>query len=119
MIEFTISRVMLCVCGMVLIASVTGALNGIHDVNREASDGDLADRFAYMLDVFQSSGNDTLVLDGARLLPEGYSVSVHDGFVELFGGGDRQMAMTRYAGEFEMDWEDTLTVTRRRSRRSS
>ena len=119
MIEFTISRAVLCVCGVMLIASATGVLGAIYDTETDSADRDLADRFAYMLDVFQSSKDDTLILDGGRMLPEGYSVSVHDGFVELFGNGKRQISATGFTGEFQLDWSETLTVARQRSPRSS
>jgi len=119
MIEFTLSRVTLCVCGVVLIASVTGVLDGIYENDRDAMDGQLVDRFAYMLDVFQSSGSDSIVLDGGRILPEGCTVFVHDGFVELHDGNKKRVSTTSYQGEFQLNWRDTVTVTRRRSLRSS
>lgn len=119
MIEFTLSRVSLCVCGVILIASVTGTLNGIYDSEKDAMDEVLADRFAYMLDLFQSSEDDTLILDGSRILPEGYSVSVHDGLVELFGDDGRKVSATRYQGSFNLVWNGILEITRRTSPRSS
>lgn len=119
MIEFTLSRVVLCACGVILIASVTGVLNGIYDTERDSLDEDLTYRFAYMLDIFQSSDDNTLILDGSRMLPEGYSVYVHGGFVELLGNGDRQISATKFPGEFLLEWGDTITVTRRTSLRSS
>ncbi len=119
MIEFTLSRVVLCACGMILIASVTGVLSGIYDNGQDSMDEDLTDRFAGMLDIFQSSGNDTMILDGSRMLPEGYSVHVHDRFVELFGNGRSHVSATKFGGEFQLDWDDTVTVTRRTSPRSS
>ena len=117
--EFTISRVVLCVCGVILIASVTGALNGIYNNEMDTMDDALVDRFAYMLDLFQSSEDDTVNLDGSRMLPEGYSISVHDGLVELFCKGERKISATKYQGTFNLEWNETLTITRRRSPRLS
>ncbi len=119
MIEFTISRVVLCACGIILIVSVTGVLNGVYDRDADTMDDDLAERFAYMLDVFQSSDDDTLVLNGSMLLPEGYTARIHDGFVELFHGDRRSMAMTEYPGEFVLGYGDTETVIHQRSLLSS
>ena len=119
MIEFTISRVVLCACGMILILSVAGVLNGVYDRNEEQLNNDLADRFAYMLDVFQSSDDDTLVLDGIRILPEGCTAHIHDGFVELLDNDRRHMATTEFKGEFLLKWGDIVTVTHRTSRLSS
>jgi hypothetical protein len=117
MMEFTMSRVVLCVCGAVLLVSVTGAVEGIYDQDRETLDLHTAERLAYMLDVFESSGNDELILDGSLLLPEDYRMSVHDGFVEL-QGDVRMIAETSYSGEFELGWNDVVTITRRTSPRS-
>ena len=119
MIEFTISRVVLCACGVLLMVVVTSALGGVYDKNTDVMDEDLASRFAYMLDIFQSSDDDTIVLDGARILPEGYTAMVHDGFVELLHDDRRNMAATDYTGEFKLRWGDTITVTHRTSPRSS
>ncbi len=119
MIEFTISRVVLCACGIILMVSVSGVLSGIYDKDADLMDEDLAERFAYMLDVFQSSDDDTLVLNGSMLLPEGYTAHIHDGFVELFHNDRRSMAMTEYLGEFVLGCNDTETVIHQRSLLSS
>jgi len=119
MIEFTISRVILCVCGTALILTVSGALGAIYDGDTDEMDDRLAERLAYMMDVFQSSGNDTIILEGSRILPEGYTMAVHDGFVELISEKGKHIAMTTYNGQFTLDCDDILVVTRRTSLLSS
>lgn len=119
MIEFTLSRVVLCVCGLAMLATVSGAVGAIYDTDRGDMDGELADRLAHMMDAFESSDNDTIVLDGSRILPNGYAMKVHDGFVELIGEGRKHISVTSYQGEFELDSDGIAVVTHRRSRQSS
>ena len=114
MIEFTLSRVVLCACGIVLISSVTGVLGGIYDNDVSHIDDRLADRIAYMLDVFDSSDTDELILDGVSILPREYYLRVHDNFVELYGGEKMHISSTNYGGNFELSWNGIVTVTHRR-----
>ena len=119
MIEYTVSIVTVCACGMVLLMAVTGTLQGVYDSDTETMDDGLAERLAHILDSYMASGNDTLILDGVRVLPEGCFMRVHDGFVELYRGEEMHIAMTDYPGEFELDCNDVVTIGRRTSRRSS
>jgi hypothetical protein len=119
MMELTISRVALCACGLILLASVSGALTGVYDSDRSGMDDGLAERLAYMLDVFESSEMDEIVLDGTRILPEGSRLHVHDHIVELDIGDEGHLAVTTFGGEIELDWNESVRISRRRSRRSS
>ena len=119
MIEFTLSRVVLCISGIVLLVSVAGGLSGIYDMERGSMDDNLVERIGYMLDVFESSNSDELILDGTMILPEGYSLYVHDHFVELSFGYRTHIAETEYGGSFSLQWNEAKRITRRRSRRSS
>ncbi|MBE6527691.1 MAG: hypothetical protein E7Z64_00745 [Thermoplasmata archaeon] len=119
MIEFTFSRVTLCVCGVILLISVAGCLGGIYDMDIEAEDEHLASRIAHMLDSFESSEVDEMILDGSMILPEGYTLNVHDGFVELRKGDKVSIASTEYQSAFELDHGDVIRITHRRSPRSS
>ena len=118
MMEFTFSRVTICICGMLLLLAVTGAVHGVYDSGTDEMDRDLAERTAHMLDVFQASGSDRLILDGSGLLPDGYQLRVHDGFVELLGENGIYVASTAYEGSFELGWNDAIEIGRRRSRLS-
>ena len=119
MIEFTLSRVVLCSCGVAMMLCVTGALAGIYDSETSATDGDLADRISHMLDVFDSSETDEIILDGSMILPEGYHLRVKENYVEIYNGESKHVSATGYGGSFELSWNGTAVVTHRRSRRSS
>ena len=119
MIEFTISRVVLCACGVVLLISVSGILGGMYDLDRSDEDERLVQRIGYMLDAFESSETDMILLDGTMILPEGYHLNVHDGFVELYSEEDLHLSMTSYGSEFELEYGDIVEVTHRTSQQSS
>jgi hypothetical protein len=119
MIEFTISRVVLCACGVILLVSVTGVLEGIYDLDRSDEDERLVQRIGYMLDAFESSDVDEIFLDGTSILPEGYSLKVRNGFVELYSDDDRHISMTSYHSEFELSYGEVLRLTHRMSRQCS
>jgi len=119
MIEFTLSRVAVCSCGIVLLASVTGVLGGLYDNEESQMDDELAERIAHMLDVFESSDLDSLILDGSMILPEDRFLRVHDNFVELYSGERMHIATTDYSKSFELSWNGIVEITRRTSPRSS
>lgn len=119
MMEFTMSRVALCICGVVMIASVTGVLSGIYDMETSDQDDRLVQRIGYMLDVFEASDVDEIILDGSTILPTGYSLSVHDGFVELTDGQKIHLSLTSYDSEFILEYDELVVITHRRSQRSS
>jgi len=118
MMEFTISRVVICVCGITLLVVISGAVSSIYGSQEADADVHTAERLAYMLDAFEYSDLDAIVLEGIKILPEGYHMEVHNGFVELDNGKKVTLAMTSYVGEFDLDWNQTRVITRRRSLRS-
>lgn len=117
--EFTISRVVLCICGVVILASITGVITGIYDIEVSDQDDRLVQRIGYMLDVFETSDVGELILDGSAILPSGYYLNVHDGFVELTDGKSRHLALTSYDSEFSLGYDDVVTVTHRTFQLSS
>lgn len=117
--EFVISRAALCIGGVILLAAAAGTVSGIYDTDVGDVDGELAVRIAGMLDAFESSQTDVLILEGPVMLPNGRSISVHDNVVELHCGESVHNAVTRYAGEFRMDCTETVEITRRTSPLSS
>lgn len=119
MIEFTISRVALCIGGIVLLAAAVGAVSNSYDTDVHSIDRDLTGKIAMMLDSFESSNMDVLILEGPSILPKDCSISVHDNTVILYTGNLKYTAVTKYSGEFTMDSNETVEVTRRTSRLSS
>ncbi len=118
MMEFTISRLTLCICGVILLASVGGVLTAIYDNGQDSQDDILVQRISHMLDVFESSDVDEMILDGNILLPKEYHINVHDNFVELSDGESTHISGTEYNGSFNLGWNDVISISHRRSLRS-
>jgi len=79
LIEFTMSRVILIVCGMAILASVAIPLQSFYDEKYDHSMEDAADRISFVLDEFWASEADTMTLRGWEILPSS------DCFVEIEG----------------------------------
>jgi hypothetical protein len=73
------SRVILIVCGIALLAAVVVPLNSVYDERYDRSMGDAADRLSFILDEFWASEADTLTIRGWEVLPSA------DGSVEIDG----------------------------------
>lgn len=112
MMEFTMSRVAVCVCGAILLMTVIGVIGGIHDVEEYGMDDELTGRISRMLDEFQASGVDTMVLEGCSILPSGCTLRVGNGVVEVSNGDARHISITSFIGEFSLDSKGVVTIAR-------
>lgn len=113
MIEFTLSRVCMCMCGVLLLAAAVGYLGMLEDHREDRADQELADDIASMLDSFQTSKLEELYLEGPSILPSGdFRVTVADGLVELSHGDGRFYSKTIYGSSFELDHGSSVTLTR-------
>lgn len=87
MIEFTLSRVMVFVCGVILLASITVPISDIYDSRTETDMLDVADGISSVMDSFWDSEADMLTIRGWDILPSpvysallnGHVVTVTDG----------------------------------------
>ena len=79
MIEFTMSRVVLIVCGIAILASVLVPLQSFYGERYDHSMEDAADGLSFILDQFWASEADTLTVRGWEILPSS------DCFIELEG----------------------------------
>lgn len=113
MIEFTLSRVCMCICGVLMLAATVGYLGMLEDQREDRADQELADDIASMLDSFQTSKLEELYLEGSSILPSGdFRVTVADGLVELSHGDERFYSKTVYGSSFELDHGSSVTLTR-------
>ncbi|MGN0098878.1 MAG: hypothetical protein ACI38Y_06105 [Candidatus Methanomethylophilaceae archaeon] len=113
MIEFTLSRVCMCVCGVLMLAAATGYLGLVEDQRGSEADQELADDIASMLDAFQMSKLNELRLDGSTVLPSNdIRVVVHDGLVELIHGDRRYYSSTVFGSDLELDRGSSVVLTR-------
>ncbi len=110
---------MACACGIAILVAVPSALEGIYEMDESDMDDDIARGMASLLDGFVSSGVDSLILDGGRMLPKDSWLNVHDGLVELYHNDRVHIWVTEFKGSFMMACGEEVTVIRRRSPRSS
>jgi len=79
------SRVILIVCGVAILASVMMPLQSFYDERYDRSMEDAADRVSFILDEFWASEADAMTIRGWDILPssdcfveiEGHSLTVH------------------------------------------
>jgi len=79
LIEFTMSRVVLFVCGVAILAAVMVPLHSIYDERYDHSMEDAADRLSFILDEFWASEADAMTIRGWEVLPSS------DCFIEIEG----------------------------------
>ena len=105
MIEFTLSRVVLCVCGVALLAAAMGVFAGAEERVDSDLDGEAAARIADMLDRFEDSVLDTYVIEATDVLPTpDHVLTVGDHMVVLECDGRKAIAYTESDAEFVLDW---------------
>lgn len=113
MIEFTLSRVCMCICGVVMLSAAVGYMGLVEDNEEGVADQRLAEDIASMLDAFQTSSLDELYLEGNRILPSGgFTLTVTDGLVVLDHDGRRYYGMTILDSDFELDRTSSVTLRR-------
>jgi len=79
------SRVILIVCGVAILASVMVPIQSFYGERYDSSMEDAADRLSFILDEFWASEADTMTIRGWEILPssdsfveiEGHSLTVH------------------------------------------
>ncbi|MDR1404408.1 MAG: hypothetical protein LBJ20_02415 [Candidatus Methanoplasma sp.] len=88
MIEFTLSRVVLIICGAAILGTVFVPIQSLCEYRYDESMSDAADRISFIIDEFWASEADTLTVRGWEILPpggyieiEGHHLAVHAGDV--------------------------------------
>ena len=115
MMEFTMSRVTLIICGAILIAAVAVPLSGIYEDKTQESLGDMTEKTAVMIDSFWNSDIDKMYLDGNSLLPsaeyslsvEGYEVTMTDG-----SGNEYRSFLKNKADSFTVTKGEIVTLVK-------
>lgn len=111
MIEFTLSRVAMCACGIAVLLSVTGFMTAVDDSRQEDMDVFLVNDIALMLDELERSQLDMTILDGRQMLPSPeHSLTVEDGVVTLYHGEKESVALTILKENFELGFGDRLVL---------
>ncbi|MDO5861549.1 MAG: hypothetical protein Q4Q58_01935 [Thermoplasmata archaeon] len=120
MIEFTLSRAVLCACAVTILGAAIGYGIAYLDGTESDMTDDLADSVADLLDRFQESVLYELTLVGTDLIPdEGQVVTVENGVVTVTHGDKVSRAWTSYEGSFTLERSGQVTLTKDLGSRTS
>lgn len=112
MMSFTLSRVVLCICGAMMLAACVAVASAGEDGLRSGMGDALARDVAGMLDAFEDSEVDEIDLNGADILPTpSYSLSVAGHTVRLTTPDGEHSAYTRYAGSFDLSYGEEKVLS--------
>lgn len=101
MMEFTLSRVAVCVCGLMIMAVVAGPAFGIFEDRADDGYASLAEDLASDIDSFASGEADRLVMDMSLYLPEGAEICVSGYVLTLLCDGSEHTALLHIEVEGE------------------
>lgn len=118
MMEFTISRVALCICGIVLI-SVGVAVADFNNEQKESSElEDVGKSVSFLLDNFWFSELESIHIPDDLIKVPGCVVTVSSGVVTVSCNGLEYSTVTSYPGSIEFGYNHGIDVNRRTSPRS-
>lgn len=80
MMEFTLSRLAMCACGLMIMAVVAGPVFGIFEGNVDSEYEDLATKLVEDIDAFSNGQADSMIMDMSVYLPTGTEMTI-DGYV--------------------------------------
>ena len=112
MLEFTMSRVALFVCGAILLGAVAIPISDTYDDRSERDLRDVVDKTAIIMDTFGRSDIDTMTLRGWDILPTPGCVLELDGHnVTLYKDGKSYRGLMSHESEHvSMSYNQMLTV---------
>jgi len=88
--EFTLSRVTLGVCGIVLLAAVLSPVTSIYDEREDVSLQEQCDLLAEMIDTFYYSDTDNMTLNLNSILPSATCTLTFDGQIVKMTSEDKE-----------------------------
>ena len=113
MMEFTLSRVVLCACGIALLAVAMSVVEDTEDRAETEMDSETVVRIASMLDNFEDSVSQELTVNGWEVLPSAdHVLRVGNNIVTLECRGSASVAYTSWNGELELTWTSSGTIVR-------
>jgi len=84
MIEFTISRVCMSVCGLILLSAILVPVTGMYDSQARNMESNISDSLAKLIDEFDRSEMDIFILPASDILPSTSSyVEIKDKMIIL------------------------------------
>ena len=116
--EFILSKVALCMCGVVLMAVAVSVIDYTGEDMEEEGMMELSETIARTLDEFWHSSLDSMILPDSTVPYPGCTVTVRDNLVSVGHDGTSWDSVTEYPGYLTIGFGMYQEVTRRTSRKS-
>jgi hypothetical protein len=114
LLEFTMSRVSLFICGAVLLSITIIPVSGIFDERSDIDMTEVTDRIAMIMDSFWNSDSDAMIIRGWDILPStdcSLSLNEHDVTINK-NGRTYHGLMVHRADNMCLSYDQTMTVER-------
>ena len=95
MMEFTLTRVVMAICGMLVLAAVIPSVNSLYDSEKSLELQEQTECICRMIDAFDVSETDEMILFLSTILPPDCSVSMDGHFVTVYDGDTSYRCDTR------------------------
>jgi hypothetical protein len=114
LIEFTLSRVSMMICGMILLTAILVPVSNAYESMEDENLDDVSDEISAMMDSFWDSKADIMYLRGWDILPDQECGLVFDkNYVILIKDGSEYRSLMQHASEkFTMSYNDVLKIER-------
>lgn len=113
MLEFTLSRVVLCVCGVILLGSVCIPLSGMYSSNEDVLMTESTDSIAVMIDSLYNSEADAMVIRGWDILPNNdCSLKVEGHNVIINNSDGEYRSLISHMSYFSLSYNEIVTLER-------
>lgn len=96
MIEFTLSRVVMGFCGLIILASLLYPLSAVYDSKEDVDLQSQCDNISDIADAFGNSGMWHMELQGTDIIPEGCTLTFYDRTVTLTCGDREYHSLISY-----------------------
>lgn len=116
MMEFTLSRVVLSICGVAMLAAVISPVTAIYDGGEDAGYQEQCDAVAAMIDAFYESESDYMTICVNQIIPGGVSLEIEGHFVSTVRGESTYRSLTSrevISDETSFGNNDVIKLTRR------
>jgi hypothetical protein len=114
LIEFTISRVAVFICGIILLAAVIIPVSGYFERQEDEDMSEAADAISKMIDSFWDSEADTMTLQGQDILPSSeYSIILNGHKVSIMTSDREYTSMISHPSEdIRISYNDIVHLKR-------
>ena len=99
MMEYTLARVVIVMCGVILVAAVIPPVTSVYDNGESVGMHDQSETLCRMLDSFHESEADEMTICLNTVLPQTSSVIIDSYFVTIIDGENQYRYNTEYTIE--------------------